>query len=236
MRTVAWLCVVLGIGILLGGCSSGVSRDDIERRVVARAPDLIGPGDRYLVKLGTIDGEEIDQITITGLGVQADPNLVCDPLILTLHHVKFQTAPFHVVQIGGATFEARVSESAVNYYIMHQNRTTTGNMKDMRVTFEHGVVKVSATAGVGRIDVPIATSGFLRIVDGLRFHYISEKHQVLGVSLGLPGTAQVMNALLDKVNPMVDLSGLRFTPNVTHLSIEPGAITFTGQATLRTLE
>ena len=70
------------------------------------------------------------------------------------------------------------------------------------------------------------------MVDGIRLQYKVDKLRVLGVGVP-PALPSLLTSL---VNPLVDLSGLRFTPRITRVAIETGAVSFSGTATLRGLE
>jgi len=217
--------------LAIAGCSDNASREDTERLIAARAPDFMGPADHYLVETHGISTRQVDLIRITGVGVMPDPNLKIDPLVLTLSHVRYQRHPFRVLQVGDAVFEGRISESAINQYLLHQHRAESGSVKNLRLTIERGLLRVDASASVSHLDIPVKTSGFVRIEDGLRFRYTAESLRILGV--GVP--AGIQQLLTDMVNPVADISGLRFAPHVTRVLLEPGAITFSGSAKLRIL-
>ena len=227
-----WCLLALAMLLAVAGCSDSISREETERVIAARAPDLIGPADHYRVEARNIGPREVETIRITGVGVKPDPNLTIDPLVLTLRHVRYQIHPFHVLAVGEATFEGRVSESALNEYLLHQQRTESNAVKNLRVTLERGVVRVDAHAAVAQLTIPIMTSGWVRVDDGQRFHYTAEKLRIMGV--GVPvGIQQLLTAM---VNPLVDLSGLRFTPHVQRVIPEAGTLVFAGTATLRKQE
>jgi len=214
--------------LMLCGCGDHISTADIEQEIAARAPEFIGPAEGYRAEIHGIDAGRIGEISIVAIGVKPDPNLVVDPLRLTLKGMEFQRQPFHILHTGQATFSGHISESAVNYYLRQQQRTAAGFLKNIRVEFQRGAVRVSGSFSVLEVAVPIETTGQLQVVDGIRLHYKVVKLRVLGVGVP-PALPSLLTSL---VHPLVDLSGLRFTPRITRVVLEPGAVTVSGTATL----
>ncbi len=228
------LCVCLA-GLVLGllGCSHQATPGEAESALVNRAADLIGPADRYHATVTGLTATRVKSICFVAVGMKPDPNQIIDPLTLTLNDVQYQAQPFHVTSVGDVSFEARISEAAVNSNLRQQGRTTSTNLKNVRVEFQRGLVKITTSVPVmNAIDVPVATTGRLVLVDGVRANYELQTVRVNG--LGVPATLRGL--LTSLVNPLVDLSGLRFTPRATRVTIEPGAIILRGRALLRTLD
>lgn len=219
-----WL---VGALAFIAGCG-GFSSDFAERELVDRAPELIGPADRYRAEVQGLSRNRVEYVRLVGIGVRPDPDLVVDPLVLTLRNAQFTTNPFEVTSIGEATFSGRISEASINRYLQKQGRTT-GNFRNVRVELLQDQVRVSALAAVLQVEVPITTTGRIRIGDGLRVNYDPTNLTVGGV--GVP--ASVLGMLATRVNPLVDLSGLRFTPLIERVTIDPGGLLVEGTAHLR---
>jgi hypothetical protein len=215
---------------LLWGC--GPDREmHAAREVVAHAPEYIAPAERYQATVRGLSTHRARSIAIIGSAVQIEQHLVVDPLTLTLYDAQFVQQPFRVTSIRTATFSARISEAAANNYLrqqVHPSVGYTGEINNVRVLFQRNLVKV--TAMISR--VPVTTSGRVRIDDGLRVQYVPEKLEALGV--GIPRIAQSL--LADQVNPLVDLSGLRFVPHITQVTVNPGELLISGTAELRPVQ
>jgi len=222
------LSASLALFVLLAACGCGdqVSSADIQQEITARAPELIGPAEVYRAEIRKADTGRIGEITIVAVGVKPDPNLVVDPLRLSIKGLEFSKQPFRILQPGTATFSGRISESAVNHFLRQQQRTGSGLLKNIRIEFQRGTARVSGSFSVLNVDIPLETTGSLQVVDGIRLHYKIDKLRVVGISVppALPGL------LTSLINPLVDLSGLRFTPNITRVTLEPGAVTVSGTA------
>jgi len=214
------------------GCGDQVSSADIEREIIMRAPELIGPAEGYRAEIRGTAASGIGEISIVAVGVKPDPDLVVDPLRLTIKGLEFSKQPFHILRPGTATFSGRISESAVNHFLRQQKRTGSGLLKNIRIEFKQGAARVTGSVSILNVDIPLETTGSLQVADGIRLHYKIDKLRVGGVGVppALPGL------LTGLVNPLVDLSGLRFTPNITRVTLEPGAVTVSGTAAVAGLE
>ncbi|MHB0936270.1 MAG: LmeA family phospholipid-binding protein [Armatimonadota bacterium] len=218
--------------LAIAGCGDQVSPADIEQQIIARAPEFIGPADSCRTEMRGMTANRIDEINIVAIGVKPDPNLVIDPLHLTLQELEFEQRPFAIRRLGNTTFTARISESAVNNFLRQQKRTDSGLIKNIRVQFQQGTTRVTGSISVMMVDIPFETTGGLKVAENMRLEYDEKKMRVVGV--GLPDALPSLVTHL--VNPLVDLSGLRFTPKITRVTVEPGAVVISGTAVLRGLE
>ncbi len=213
---------------LLPGCSSHQVKLAADE-VVARAPDLVAPAERYQAEISGLTAARVETLCITGTGVRPDPNLVLDPLTLILHGVDYQLKPFQITNVADATFKGRASQSAVNHFVRQQHTVTTSNIQNIQVAFEQNLVKVTAVFPVYGVDIPIAATGAVRVDEGIRLNAELKTFSILTV--GVP--KNISSLLMARINPLVDLSGLRFKPRLDKVTIEPGGLVFSGKATLR---
>ena len=101
-------------------------------------------------------------------------------------------------------------------------------MRNVRIAFYQNRVQVDGTATVTYADVPFSTTGALHVTDGLRVEYDPQQVKVVGI----PVPALIKGLLATRINPLVDLSGLRFTPHIAHVTVVPGALLIDGTAEL----
>lgn len=219
-----------GLLALLAGCG-GNPENAAARELVARAPELIGPAESYRAEVRGLSSRHVDYVRLVGIAVKPDPNLVIDPLVLTLTDIRYQARPFQILNVGSANFTARISEAALNNYVRQQARPGFGNVSAVRVTLQRHTVIVSADVSLEAVTVPVTTSGQLQVGDGLHLNYLPQTLTVGNV--GIPRTVQ--SILAGRVNPIIDLSGLRFSPRVTSITVNRGELLLAGTAELRGL-
>lgn len=228
MLTVVLLLLALG---WITGCGGGLTTSRVAREVTDRAPQFIGPADSYQADVRDVRPGLIGLVRVTGVGVHPLPGLLIDPLTLTLQDVRYQVSPFRVQEVGQATFDARVSEAAINEYLRLQNRTSSGLLKNVRIQLLPGGVRALAAVSVMNVDIPIETAGRISATDGVRLNYAVD--QLIVGGLGVP--AGITNILTALINPVYDLSSLRFTPRITRLIPMAGTLEISGSAILRNL-
>ncbi|HEX2950510.1 MAG TPA: DUF2993 domain-containing protein [Armatimonadota bacterium] len=232
MRNLLYIVSLLLLIPLLAGCSGKSRQHFAEQQITERAPSLIGPAESYSTHVSGLSSRHVDTVKIVGVGVKPDPNLVIDPLELTISDVSFQQDPFRVLSIGNTQFSARISESALNNYIRQQSHPGTGITSNEHVELLDKRAKVTATVNAtGLVNVPVSTTGRIVAEDGLRLIYVPET-LVLG-NVAIPRIVQVLIA--GRINPLADLSGLRFQPRITNIGIRPGELLINGTANLRDL-
>jgi hypothetical protein len=230
MRVTAFLSIVTAtIMILLIGCS-GDSPDVIAmREVTARAPEWMGEAQKYRSEVKGVTRSSCEQVTIVGMAVKPDPNLIIDPLTLQLNRITYSLKPFHITSVADGIFEGRISQSSVNQYIRANHSIAGSSIQNINVQFERNLVRVTATVPVYGIDLPITTTGYLRNDEGIRLAYEIQTLNVIGV--GAP--ANLASLLKSRINPIVDLSGLRFKSRIESWIVDGGGITIKGKAFLR---
>lgn len=230
MRNILIVCFAITALIGLAGCGGGLSATTIEREVVARAPELIGPADRYTAQVQGSETGRIALVQLVGTGVRPTPGLRLDALTLTLRGTQYQLTPFRVQSVEQALFDTRVSETALNDYLTQRARPSDV-VRNPRVRLLAGGIRAQAGVLVGGTEVPVEAEGQLVSPDGVRVNVVLDRLVVSGV--GVPPT--VANIVAGAVNPLVDLSGLRFTPRITAIEAQAGAVHITGTADVRNI-
>lgn len=212
------------------GC--GDRESAAEREIEKRAPQYIGPAESYQATVEGLSSRSVSSVTLIGTAVQPEPHLVVDPLELRLTNVQFRTDPFEVTSVENATFSGRISEAALNTYINQSSRPTFGNIRDARVELLNNRVRATAEYVAPGLTVPVSTSGRLRVDRGIQVVYVPEQLEVGNI----PVPAATQGLLASRVNPLVDLSGLRFHPRIERLEVREGELLISGTARLRGVE
>jgi hypothetical protein len=229
MKIAVILGVCLAVILSLNGCG-GESADTIAiREVTARAPEWLGEAQKYRAEVKGVKRNYCEQVTVIGMAVKPDPNLIIDPLTLQLNRITYSLNPFHITSVAEGTFEGRASQSTVNQYIKASHITVGSSIQNINIQFERNLVRVTATVPVYGIDLPITTTGYLRNEEGVRLAYEVQTLKVVGV--GAP--ANVASLLQARINPVIDLSGLRFKPRIESWFVDAGGISIKGKAFLR---
>ncbi len=226
-----WILLLVGMLVVpwLTGCA-GTAERAAERAIIQRAEALIGPADDYDADVRGLTSSSAREVMLVGTRVRPRPNLVLERLTLNLRGVHYQRDPFVVQRVEEASFVIRVTEQAINSYLLAQGRTGNAVLRNAQVALLPNEVRVAADMLLAGQTVHVTTAGSFQ-AQGAVVQYVPQRLAVAGV--GVPLTVLPLFAAL--VNPAADLGNLRFTPQVETITVESGAVTLSGRADVRAM-
>ncbi|HET6455727.1 MAG TPA: DUF2993 domain-containing protein [Armatimonadota bacterium] len=221
MRRVLFALLIV---TLVAGCSGGVIRPRVEDGIRDALPNYIGPAKEYKVRCDgdstKMIGGKIERLYIEGKDVQVDPNLLIGRLIDDMDQVRFHPTSHKMKSVEATSFEAVVSEKAVNRYI----EQTRDSESQLGVELQPGKILVKFVPNIGGMDVLIAIAGTLSVAQGGKVNFEADKASVAH----LPIPALVANKVLDRVNPVLDMSAMKFPVMLSGISINKGSVSVKG--------
>ncbi|MHB0936042.1 MAG: LmeA family phospholipid-binding protein [Armatimonadota bacterium] len=200
-----------------------------EREIVRRAPEIIGPADRYTADVDGLRETSADQVRLNGRRVRPVPGLVIDSLVLTLRGVEFQRDPFQITSIDQANFTARITDDAVNDYL-RSRQTAASTVQNVQLAFTPTGVRAQGTLVTAGQAIAFTTAGTVQ-AEGSILNY---RPQVLALG-GVTVPETVLQQFAAALNPLVDLRSVRIAPQVQQIALSEGAITLSGTADVRSL-
>ena len=220
----------IDLGDIFGGGGRGDSFSLVERILQSELPKEVGPADRWDVRLER-QGSDLARgrlrgVDVTGIDVRTNDGLVIPRMDLRLEDVKVGLGSRRLESVGKGLFSAELGEAAVTRYVQ---KRAGADVRDVRVRFQRGQIVVNATPDLLGFNVPSEVAGkpVLKGLDAVNF-------RASKVSLGglrLPRFA--MDALEDKVNPVVDLSGLKLPVRIGKLQVQGDRLVAEGIGTFR---
>lgn len=209
---------------LVAGCSGGIIRPRVEDGIRDALPDYIGPAKEYSVRCdgnsGAMLGGVIKRLHIEGRDVQVDPNLLISRLIVDMNQVRFDPGSHKMKSVESTAFEAVVTEKTVNRYIAQTRQSES----EMSVQLQPGKVQVKFVPNIGGLDVLIAIAGTLSLAGGDKVNFEADKAAVAH----LPIPSLVANKALDRVNPVLDMSAMKFPVILSGITINKGSVSIRG--------
>lgn len=212
----AGLLALSGLG-LFSGCA-GVAENYAEREIIRRAPELIGPADNYQARVRRLSATHADVVRLVGMGVRPTSGLILRQVQLHLCDVSFQRNPFHVTRVGSMDFTAQVTDGDLNACLLQAALARHVAIRNVRLTFTQNGVELGALVPVSGQEVQVSTSGILQPIAGTRVDYLPQRLTVGGVAL----SPVILQQLANRVNPVLDLSGLRYIPLISQVVHPPG--------------
>src|SRR5262249_3973815 len=150
---------------LLSGCSTRFVRGRAERRIAHKLEDLIGPAERYRVRVtGTKDAEivagRLRRIDVDGWNVRAGDEIDLESFHLELYNLRYHAPPGEALTVGDSHLEIQITEPALNSYLRRQHPE---NHPD--ITLDAGRVTLKGTMRLLGVDTPLVTTGWLQVVE-----------------------------------------------------------------------
>lgn len=214
---------------LVAGCAGQIIRPKIEAGIEKALPGYIGPAREYKVKASgsstaMINGE-FSALHIIGWEVQAAKNLMISLLNVDMKTVKADPSTRKLRSVGSTTFEAAITEQAVNAYVNASR--PQGN--EVRVDLEPGKLTVIARPTFLGIGAEVRVTGRPEIAGGSKVNVVADKASVSIV----PVPAWVVNKLLELVNPVLDLNQMKFPVELTSVTTEKDTVHLAGTASFK---
>ncbi|MHB0913528.1 MAG: LmeA family phospholipid-binding protein [Armatimonadota bacterium] len=217
--------LLLALAVLVAGCGGGMIRPRVEDRIEKALPDYIGPAKDYRVRA---DGPSVDmlngyieKLTIEGDEVQVDPALTVESLTVVMHDVRYNPKKRSVTSVRETRFTGTINEQAVNKYV----ETRGGAEYQAKVKLSPGRIQLSLVTVVLGMSVPVTVEGKPEVA-GSGVNFVAESGSVAH----LPVPAYVINKVLDRINPVIDLSVLRFPVKIETIDLKSGAVELGGTA------
>lgn len=225
------LALALPMSLLIAGCGVGQSAQTIVAHKIADAlPQAIGPASHYDVQvsgdaLGLARGRARG-VQIVGQDVRMTPAVTLDVLTLSARDIVFDAKSRQVQSIGSASFAASLGQAHLTEYLLQArpNLSVTLGANDLQAALPVAVGPIHATVAVRGTLVP-TTPGASTL------DFVADRAR-LGI---LPVPAFAVNAALEAVNPILDLSRVKVPIGVQSADVVGGQLTIKGTAQLDAL-
>lgn len=228
LRRCARLALVLA-ATGLAGCSSGAIRRRVERRIERRLADVLGPAEKYRVRIReTSDGALVQgrarRVEVEGYGILARNQLLVDSLQLTLEDLRYEDGEEDTLSVRRSELRLELSEAAVNEYLQ-----TFQARYQPEVRFEPEKMRVRLTYPFLGVPTQIRASGRLVVEEGRRLVFDADSADVSFINQ--PGFGE--RFVEDRVNPLLDLDRIDFPARLESVQIQQGRLKAIGTASLR---
>ena len=224
VKKIGWTAL---LAVFLTGCTGGFIKSQAESGIRQASPKFIGPAKSYTVAVdgsGTGIGGHIRHLHIEGNDVQIDPNLTISDLTIDMDDVNYNSRR-ELTQVGSTIFKSTVTESVVNHY------TEQGKAREYKAKAKlcDGLVRVDCVASILGVGIPVSVTGKPVVVQGNKVNFVADS--LSAAHLAIP--AAVANKILEKMNPILDMSTMKFPVTIRTITVRPGFIDVLGTASIR---
>lgn len=227
-RALCLLLFLLPLGGLLAGCSTTVVRRGVERRVERRLATILGPAERYRVRiLDTTDAELVKgrarRVEVRGRRVYARSEMLIDSLLLTLDDLRYEGGDPDLVSVRRSDLQVEFTDEALNSYLRAYHARY-----DPVVRFRADQVEVTVTYPFLGTPTVIHATGRFVIREGRQLLFDAEKADVSFINQ--PGFGEKF--VEDRINPLFDLSRIDFPARLESVEMLPGRLRAYGTAAI----
>lgn len=205
--------------LLLAGCIP--STEDIERRIERELPQLLGPADRYDVRIEGLRARagRADRVTATGERVQPRDAPLIHRLVVQMEGVAYDRRERTLDRVDTLRATAHLLPSDLDAFLEAHR-----NVRDAAVTLrepDHATLRLRPEFGGLALPrgMELEVTGRLEARAG-RVHFAVDRVEAAGAALGTTAARR----LSDAVNPLVDLTGPDADLRVTAVRVEDGAL------------
>jgi hypothetical protein len=225
-----WVPVLLALTVLplLGGCATHFIRPHAERRIAHQLVDLIGPAERYRVRIretsdAALVAGHIHCIEVDGWNVDAGRQIELESLHLELHDLRYHPAPEETLSVGESHLVLQLTEQALNAYLRRQNPDSP-----IEITLNGGTVTLKGSMSLLGVPTPLVATGRLEIVEHTRLDYRVETVHLSDDPIPGIGPEYVESHL----NPLLNVSRLHLPLRLDDVEVQPGRLVVRGSASL----
>lgn len=217
--------LLFSIAALVAGCSTAIIRSKVEKGIRDRLPQYLGEAESYKVSVkgpeSDLIGGKIQSLHIEGTKAQLN-GVIVDKMTVDMNDIRFDPINRTAKSVGETYFVANISSESINSYIQ-QHRDNTDSIS---IEIKDGHVLVNAIPKFAGVNFPITIKGKPTIVNGSKVEF---KADSAAISV-LPVPAFIVNAIIDRVNPVFDASQIRIPITIDNITIEDGFVVISGKA------
>jgi hypothetical protein len=226
VRWLALLVLVCAGAQTLAGCTTTVVRSSVERRVERRLSSLVGPAAWYRVRiLGTRDPDVVQgrarRVEIEGRRIRALEQVTLENLKLSLFDVQYDPEELYRFTVRRSDLEIEVTDRALTQFL--QKRLPRYRPY---VEFEPDQVLVSMQYRLFGTPSTLKARGRLVVEEGRRLLFEAENHPDDAAATA------VEQVLGEKLNPLLDLTGLDIPCRLEYVQVMDGRLRAHGTAAL----
>lgn len=221
--------LAVGLGPLgLAGCSTTVVRRSVEKRVERKLATVLGPAERYQVRiLETRDAELVRgrarRVEIHGRRIYARSQFLIDMLSLSLDDLRYEGGDPDFISVRRSDLQVEFTDEALNNYLRAYHARY-----DPTVRFKADQVEVDVTYPFLGVPTEIHAVGRLVVREGRQLLFDAEKADIS--FLNQPGFGE--RFVEDRVNPLFDLSRIDFPARLESVQLLPGRLRAYGTAAI----
>lgn len=221
------LLILLTVNVLLGCMAWFISVAGwplVERAARAKMVKALGPGEYqahvYLTSWWDLLEGHYRLLDVTGLNVRLKNSLPVARLTATVWSMDVQHDA--IVTLGSASYSVRLLEGDLNDYLRQKSHSHIKPVPTVHLLDDEMEVSARGPLGIG---LPVHVRGKVQVADEQRLNF-----SVADASLGTLDVEGPVRAVVEVLNPVVDLAELGLGLRIQRFDLKPGEIVIAGTA------
>lgn len=221
-----WL--LAGMLVLPWSAGCGDPFDGVEQKMETKLQQVVGPADDYHVRVSrsvtSALGGKVRWIEARGVNVQARPGLTVDRVDIRLEGIWYDRKRRQLKEVRSAAIQIALSAKSVSAYLHQRSPKLDG----VRISFLPDRIRLVVPGSLVQADGPVELEGRPVMAGPTTVNW--EETRV--VAAGYQVSDDLLRKLEASINPIADLSRLKFPVELTRLDLGEGMLTLAGAASL----
>lgn len=210
------------------GCVGSAVRRAAERSLERRLHGILGPADDYEVRIQKTSAARlvrgrVERLVVDASGVRIDQHLRLESLHLVVHDLVVDEDEVDVRSAREGILRVELTEADINRYLRSRHAR-----HEPQVTLLPGEIVAAVRSPLGGSSSRVTARGRLLVEEGLRLIFRAD--EVDFELLDVPGFSE--RYVEERINPLVDLSELKYPARLNELVIMKGLVRVRGAAAL----
>ncbi len=220
MRKLFRLFLPAIIAIILSGCGTGSVNRKIEKAVLPKLPELIGPAEHYSVKadssISGLANNKVDSLKITGVNALVAGKYPVQDLNIYMDDVKIDPETRAIKRVKSTRIEAVISEQQLLDYL--QKKHPAYRISDISIGADR-ITIIGKPEYLG-VSANVEAFGKLQISGPAKIDFLASRVKVGGV----PAPDLLVQQALRVLNPVLNLEDWKFPIQLNSVNLLPGKV------------
>ncbi|HEY3333152.1 MAG TPA: DUF2993 domain-containing protein [Capsulimonadaceae bacterium] len=199
--------------------------------VKAALPEVIGPADSWEVTVGgnqgTIIGGRVPSVVIHGVNAHVTPEMTMTTLDIDARDISVDLRKRTVKSIGSVTFQGTLNQAQLDRYLRLTDGADPNRPRQLSVGLRRNDLLIGFRYAKYGVSVPVSVAGRLSISRAGSDKIDLNPTRTAVAKVPIPSS--VVDYEMKQVNPVIDLSTMKFPVTLRDIHVADGQMVFAGK-------
>lgn len=228
MRRSVALLLLAGAALGSSGCAGPAVRRAAERSLERRLHEILGPAEKYEVRIQKTSASRlvrgsVERLVVDASGVQLDAYTRLERIHIVVHDLVIDEDEVEIGSAREGLIRVEVTEVDINRYLSSRHARHEPEVKLLP-----GAIVASIRSPLRGASSRVTATGRLLVEEGLRLVFRADEVDL--ELLDVPGFSE--RYVEERINPLVDLSKLKYPARLNELVVMKGLVRVRGAVAL----